>query len=418
MSALMQEARARIQRIRQQEIRFVVMRDGRPVEDALVELRFRKHDYLFGAVCYQYGRYDSPEMNERFTELFTRLFNYTMVPYHWSWYEPRRGEYDEPYTGGLIRWADRHGLKKKLHALIWQDLIPSWIGYDDDISRLYEERITRLMRLHGDDFDFIDAVNEITVYDRYIGTAYDTPVAHWIRDFGQVNTLRFAARLVRSLKPDAKLLYGDFNVRTDAYYDFLRELRESGAGIDILGLQSHMHRDRWTMEETLSIMDRAAAFGWPLHFSECSILSGVPVGQINYHANEENVWTDTPEGRLSQAEYAQDFYTLVFSHPATEALSWFDLTDRRWLNAPSGLVTEGLQEKPVYHALDRLINREWRTDARLRTNAEGVCGARLFFGSYDVTVSDGTNKRTTTAQLKRPSFYAGGGEPSVIRLEM
>ena len=418
MSRLIQEARERIVQVRQQEVRFLVTREGKPVEGAVVQVRMKAHDYLFGAVCYQYGTYDSPRMNQRFTRLFTRLFNYTMVPYHWSWYEPERGVYREPYTSNLIRWADRQGLKKKLHALIWQDLIPGWISYQDDIKGLYEERITRLMEQHGDDFDFVDVVNEITVYDRYIGTPNDTPVAHWIRDFGQVNTVQFGTRLVRAIKPDAKLIYGDFNVRTDAYYDFLRQLRDADADIDLLGIQSHMHRDRWSMEETLAIMDRAAAFGWPLHFPECSILSGVPVGEINYQSDTENVWTDTEEGRHSQAEYARDFYTLVFSHPATEALSWFDFTDRRWLNAPSGVVTEDLQEKPVYDALDRLINEEWRTDAALCTNAQGLCGGRLFFGKYEVTVLYEGQEQRFQKELRRPSFYAGGGAPVMLRLEI
>lgn len=418
MSTLVQEAKQRIKKVRQAEVKIVVHNNNQPVQDAVVNIRMLNHHYLFGAVCYQYGKYSDPAMNDRFTDLFVKLFNYTMVPYHWSWYEPQKGKFNEPYTSNLIKWADKNHLKKKLHALIWQDLIPDWINYNDDIKQLYTERISRLMQLHGDDFDFFDVANETTVHERYIGTPNDTPVAHWIRDYGPINMVKFGTKLVRSFKPEAKLIYGDFNIHVDKYFDFLREMRDNDVDIDILGMQSHMHRERWTYEHTIETIDRAAAFGWPIHFPECSILSGSPVGDINYHTNSENKWRETEEDLLSQAAYAEDFYTLVFGHPATEALSWFDLTDHRWLGAPSGVVTEDLKEKPIYKTLDRLINHEWRTDANMTTSSDGVCGARLFFGDYETTVTSKDKKTTHHISIPRKSFYAGVNDEVVIKLEV
>ena len=90
MSELVRQARRRIPDVRMKDVEFIVLKDGRPVENAGVEVRMKNHQFLFGAVCYKYGTYDKPAMNERFTEEFTKLFNYTMVPYHWSWYEPNR----------------------------------------------------------------------------------------------------------------------------------------------------------------------------------------------------------------------------------------------------------------------------------------------------------------------------------------
>ena len=117
--SVLNDARRRIEQVRKKDVDILVQRDGQRLPDAVVRVRMKDHAFLFGAVCYAHGTYGDPAQEQRFTELFTNLFNYTMVPFHWKWYEPQRGQYKEPYTGNLVRWASENGLKKKLHALIW-----------------------------------------------------------------------------------------------------------------------------------------------------------------------------------------------------------------------------------------------------------------------------------------------------------
>lgn len=404
MSQIIADAKKRIERVRKKDVRVIVMKDGKPVPHAAVSLRMKNHQFLFGAVCYAHGTFDHPGKEQRFTELFTKLFNYTMVPYHWNWYEPRRGEYKEPYTGNLVRWAAENGLKKKLHALIWHELCPDWVT-DENVEEEYIRRINHLMTMHGEDFDFLDLANETTVNDRF-----DNPVSRWIRRKGPIEMMKFGTELVRAHKKDAKLLFGDWNVHGEDYFGFLRQMREADVDIDILGMQSHMHRDLWTQEETLRVMDRAAEFGWPIHFPECSICSGKPIGQMSYGAGAINQFSETEEDLYWQADFASDFYTLVFSHPAVEALSWFDFTEHRWLNAPAGVVDDDLNPKPVYGALYDLIHRQWHSDADLRTGADGGCNARVFCGNYDVIVEHGGVKKAVNRDILRESFYEGGGD--------
>lgn len=149
----------------------------------------KNHQFLFGAVCYSHGLLGTPEREERFTRYFRSLFNYTMVPFHWANYEPRRGEYNEPYTGNLIDWADEIGVKKKLHALIWHEVCPDWLR-DGEVEAEYTRRISHLMQTYGDRFDFFDLANETTVNDRF-----DNPVSRWIRQVGpmKMNEVRHGA---------------------------------------------------------------------------------------------------------------------------------------------------------------------------------------------------------------------------------
>ncbi|MCQ2771462.1 MAG: endo-1,4-beta-xylanase [Clostridia bacterium] len=408
------EARERIEKVRKTNVELYVLENGKPVENAHVTMKMKKHDFLFGAVSYQYGKYPTQEQNDKFTKHFTHLFNYTMAPYHWNWYEKEKGIYNEPYTGNLVDWADRNGLKKKLHALIWHECCPDWIKDDDDVEKLYVERINHLMQHYGDRFDFFDVINETTVNDRF-----DNPVANWVKKVGPMHVMKFGTELVRTYRPDAKLLYGDWNIHGDEYVKMLTMMRENDIDVDILGLQAHQHRDIWTQEETLRVMDVASKFGWPIHFPETSFCSGKPIGEMNYGAGAINHFTETEADAIEQADLARDFYILVFSHPAVEALSWFDFTDHRWLNAPAGLVDDNLDPKPIYHELDKLINHDWHSDATGNTSSEGRFDSRLFFGTYEITVEiPGKETKVFTKELKRESFYEDDGTPRRISVNI
>ena len=117
-----------------------------------------------------------------------------MMPVHWDWYEPKRHEYNEPYVGNLVDWAEQHNIARKMHALIWHECCPEWVTDGMDIKGLYEERINTLLTRYTGRFDFYDLINESTVSDRF-----DNPVSRWMAEYGQVNVARFGEQLVRAL---------------------------------------------------------------------------------------------------------------------------------------------------------------------------------------------------------------------------
>jgi hypothetical protein len=61
-------------------------------------------------------------------------------------------------------------------------------------------------------------------------------------------------------------------------------------------------------------------------------------------------------------------------------------------------VRSDLSPKPAYEALDRLINRLWRTDAAGRTDEDGRVAARAFFGRYRITAR--ADRRTAAAEVE------------------
>lgn len=85
-----------------------------------------------------------------------------------------------------------------------------------------------------------------------------------------------------------------------------------------------------------------------------------------------------------------------------DGIFWWNLTDdgvlttrRRALgeNLPStGLIDGDYREKPAYRALDRLINREWRTTVDAQTDAAGCVHFHGYNGSYAMEI-DGRRSR-------------------------
>lgn len=61
-----------------------------------------------------------------------------------------------------------------------------------------------------------------------------------IRQVGPIRMMKFDTELVRSHKPDAQLIFGDWNVHGEEYFNFLRQMRENDIDIDLIGLQSHI----------------------------------------------------------------------------------------------------------------------------------------------------------------------------------
>lgn len=93
------------------------------------------------------------------------------------------------------------------------------------------------------------------------------------------------------------------------------------------------------------------------------------------------------------------FYTMLFAHPAVEALTWWDFADEgAWQGAAAGWLRKDMSPKPAYERLMKLLKDEWWTKAESRTNQHGEAAIRAFFGAHRVTaqLSDG---RTSTKEI-------------------
>jgi len=128
-------------------------------------------------------------------------------------------------------------------------------------------------------------------------------------------------------------------------------------------------------------------FGVPLHFTELTVLSGHLKDDDDWHKQRTD-WLTTAEGEKSQLDYVENLYRLLFSHPAMEAITWWDFMDGGWQGAPAGLVRKDLTPKPIYERLLQMVKKEWWTQVSGRTDGNGEYRFRGFLGAYNVKVRD------------------------------
>jgi len=380
---LWQQADARIEKHRKTDIKVIVRRAGKPLPGAKVAIEQTQHAFLFGCNIFLFGRAGDPAAEEAYRQRFAALLNYATLPFYWPSYEPRQGQPDHQRSEQIARWCREHGIATKGHPLAWNFADPAWLPEDvEEVRRLQLARIEDCVSRFAGLIDRWDVVNEATHFDRpeFLRRAPRTS-ALW-QKLGRVEFTRECFLHARKANPKAILLINDY--RTDPAYEKLIEQLVDKDGhrlYDAIGIQSHMHGGVWPNQRIWEVCERFARFGAPLHFTETTIISGDP-GRLR-----PGPGLTTPEGEAYQAREVVRFYTMLFSHPAVQAVTWWDFSDRgAWQRAPAGFLRADMSPKPAYHELMKLIKGKWWTRTEGTTDPQGTFLCRAFFGDYRVKV--------------------------------
>ena len=405
MSDYLAAAKSNIETMRKKPLTVVVMRDGQPVPHGDVTIQQKKHEFLFGANCFLAEQYETPAMNQQYDALFTEVFNYATLPYYWGAYEPERGVPRPEKVSRLLDWCDRFGLDRKGHPLHWHEVPPAWLTQADgeNMEALCKRRVGDVVRLFKDRVKRWDIVNEITRASKFTGVdSKFNIISRYEVQRGAVHVVDMLARLAMEIDPEAQLLLNECNLASDDFPNLITALLARGTPLAALGLQCHMHGGTCSHEHLWHQTEKYAAFGLPLHYTEFSILSGRVEGEVDWYSNEKNHWITSPEAEQRQAQETEELYTLLFGHPAVEAITWWDIVDGYWLNAPSGLLSHDMQAKPAYHALRKLVKGAWWTKASGTTDGSGTFTADAFYGRYTIRATvDGAASEVEYTHAKK-----------------
>jgi len=398
---LLAGADARIEKHRKADATIsVVDASGKPVPGAEIAVEQTRHAFLFGSNIFQWGRLPNDQLEPAYRKRFADLLNYATLPFYWASYEPRRGKPAHDHAEQVARWCRAHGIATKGHPLAWNSSDPRWLPDDlDAIRRLQMERIEDCVSRFAGLIDRWDVVNEATHFDReeFVRRRAPKHSAMW-KQVGQMEFTRECFAHARKAGPRATLLINDY--RTDAAYERVIEQLVDADGkpmYDCVGIQSHMHGGAWPTAKIWEVCERFSRFGVPLHFTETTILSG----ERTWRRGRRAGWPSTPEGEAYQAEHVVRFYTILFSHPAVEAITWWDFSDlHSWKRAPAGFVREDMSPKPAYDQLLRLIKGKWWSQTAVTTGDDGTARFRGFLGEYKLTVTlDGKEAVEKTSTL-------------------
>jgi GH35 family endo-1,4-beta-xylanase len=285
------------------------------------------------------------------------------------------------------RWCRDHHLLTKGHPLCWHTLTADWLLALNNAEILQAQ----LARIHREVADFRglidmwDVINEaviMPVFDKY-----DNGLTRLCRERGRIQTVKAMFAAARAENPATTLLINDFDV-SPAYDILVEGCLEAGIQIDAIGIQSHMHQGYWGVEKTLQVLDHFSRFKLPIHFTETTLVSGhlMPPEIVDLNDYQVQEWPSTPAGEERQAREAIQHYTTLFAHPLVEGITWWDMSDGGWLNAPAGLLRTDGSSKPAYEELAKLIKGEWWTGPRrLQTDENGILQFSGFLGDYELT---------------------------------
>jgi GH35 family endo-1,4-beta-xylanase len=415
-SEILSQADARIQKYRTGDAKLrLVTSDGKALKKGTrVTLEQTRHSFLFGCNIFMLGACKTAADNAAYEKEFSDLLNYATVPFYWWAYEPEAGHPDYGSTDRVVAWCAAHHITMKGHPLAWNYMDPSWLPSDPAEAMLLQmQRITDIVGRFKDQINFFDVVNESTRFAREETLQHAPKLTAGIEQMGVETYLRTAFNHARQANPQATLVINDY-VTTDEYLEKAISQLVDASGqplFDVIGIQCHQHAKAWSAERTWDICERFAKVGKPLHFTETTILSGQPGWELKQDHPQLD-WASTPEGEQRQAEEVVRFYTVLFSHPAVQAITWWDFSDQgAWQEAPAGLVRADMSPKPAYDALMKLIKGQWWTRAEARVSRQGAAQFHGFYGDYKVSVKEHGRELAGTF-----TFNAKTAQPVEVKL--
>lgn len=375
------DARAAIELVRKGHATIrVVDANGVPIARAPLKVELKNHQFLFGCNIFGFDAFSTYAENALYKKRFEELFNYATTGFYWASYEPERGKPMYAKTDKVLAWCAERDIRVKGHPLLWdhEAARPKWAGGQPSAD-VQEARVREIVGRYKGKIDFWEVVNE-PAHAR--GVTIDAPY-----------------RWAREADPTAHLIVNDYQVMANGYppfFELLQAAIKSKVPFDGIGIQAHEPRTmRFPLSRVKAALDKYAALGKALHITEFTPTSG---GEPITGSNVHGVWNEK-----EQAEYAEQFYTVCFAHPAVMAITWWDLCDAQsWLKG-GGLLRDDLSRKPAYEALKRLIHSEWHTVCAGTTDINGAFSFSGYYGAYTIVVDQNAKRRTGTFNFEKAS---------------
>ncbi len=373
----------------------VVDAQGKPLADSRLQLKQKKHAFLFGCGAFDIHSYFATEdeskkavYKERM-DLWFDLFNYGTLPFYWGGYEPVEGEPQWESRMAAAKLMKEKGAEVKGHPLCWHTGCVDWLMKYDNAAILKKQlqRIERDVTKFKGIIDMWDVINEVVImpdYDRY-----DNAITRICLENGRVSLIKKVFEEAKAANPDSTLLLNDFNTSI-AYEILIDGALQAGAPIDVIGIQSHQHQGYWGDEKLYNVLERYSRFKKPIHFTENTLVSGdlLPAHIVDLNDFQPEVWPSTPEGEERQMNQWENMYRILFENPYVEAVTGWDFADGMWLNAPSGIIHKDNTVKPVYERMMKLFKEEWWTDVEVCTDENGYVTLEGFKGEYDLIAGE------------------------------
>lgn len=349
-----------------------------------------------------------------------------------------------PATDPIVKWCQEHGVAIHGHPLVWQSKswhFPQWLQYEgiplnerqalDSLEMLsfrtnsdhcpsYKkmspaqiaaiiptylksmeektlQRIHDLMSYYNGIISSWDVVNESSGDFKDGADNPQLPMCKSPR-YG----IAFSDYIYKSFQKAQKentshaLLNINDYVSDESYTQEIKNLLQRGCKIDVIGSQLHLFNPQECIqiaEGTNSWKDKKVnPEDISKYFQQLAEETKLPtcISEITITSAGQN-----HKGEMIQAIIARNLYRLWFSIPSMTAITWWNLVDD--CGAPgeptnSGIFHRDMTPKIAFHALNNLINKEWRTNIQTNPDKKGEVSWRGFKGNYRITWTDTKGK--------------------------
>jgi endo-1,4-beta-xylanase len=330
-----------------------------------IERRGPRPGFLFGCNCFGY-----PDSGQQYAKHFESAFNFATLPFYRTQVERFKGGRDYSHIDRLLEWLVKTGIKCKGHPLVWLlgETTPDWLK-----NRPFEETKTAWQNYVRD--SILRFRSHIPIWD-VINEAHVQPeVGTGVQGFTREQNVELtcvAARTAREADPTCYRLVNNTGTWGDYYlgrnpaiwqqsvYAYLQMLKEARCDYDAIGLQYyHSGRDLVELERDI---EKFKSFGKPIHITEL----GIPSSSDETPGNEwwgggiggaGMAWHGEHFTEAIQADWVESVYSIFFSRPFVEAITWWDLADKGSFIPYGGLLRPDLMPKEGFNRLLLLRNR-------------------------------------------------------------
>jgi GH35 family endo-1,4-beta-xylanase len=344
-----------------------------------VELEQQKHEFWFGSAVTSaafdgsLGEEDAKMYKQKFLENFNSAVTASALKWHHM--EPEKGKVDFLTTDDILTWADENHLPLRGHNLYWGIYyVQDWVKALTD-EQLYDElhkRARTIAPRYKDRFVEYDFNNEMMHGDYYqerLGPGITTKMTGWIKKYD----------------PEAKLFLNDYDILTgnmlQEFVDHIKDLQGRGMPIDGIGVQGHLHAEDFSRDTLRYALDVLAQFELPIRITEFNM-----PGQRSRFLKDKTL-VPTQKEQEQFAKNLVDYYRICFAHPAVEGiLMWGFWAGANWIPA-SSMYHKDWTPTALASAYRSLIFDAWWTSFKGKTNDEGYCIIRAFFGTHTIKVN-------------------------------
>ncbi len=379
-----------IEKIRKADLSVeVVDAAGEPVPNASVHVELKRHAFGFGS-CVTVDQILGTSPNDvKSREIIEKYFNRVVFENDMKW--PAMWEGAPPKLDQAVEWLLAHHIEIRGHNLQW----PSWQwsprqlrDYANDPAKLRQlcaDRVSSAVSHFKGKLIQWDVVNEPYNNVDLLNILGKDVMIDWFK-------------LAKQSDPNCQMFLNDFGIfdggaaseHRQHFYDTIHWLKDSGAPIDGIGIQSHFGAMPPQPTQLTAVLDQFSQFGLPIESTEYSI---------------------NTDDRELQADYMRDYMIAVFAHPQVQGIMLWGFWEGRHWRPQAALWTLDWQLRPHGKVWTDLLEKQWNTNLQLSTDGEGAARTRGFLGDYEITVTSGSAKQVVPAKLVKD------GTQVKIRLE-